>query len=132
MKVLIVDADWRFATHASRFLESHAHLVVHQNSGDQALDHAQHWQPDLVIVAAELAQTGIMEGLARINPQPAVLLTGWMDRYDIAWRAWQRGGDELLMKPLFNTGELHLAIVTALQNAAAGISTSRMPAAVPA
>ena len=73
-----------------------------------------------------------MEGLARLNPQPAVLLTIWMDRYDIAWRAWQRGGDELLMKPLFNTGELHLAIVTALQNAAAGTRTSRMPAAVSA
>lgn len=132
MKVLIVDADWRFATHASRYLESRAHLVVHQSSGEQALDQAQRWQPDLVIVAAELAQTGIMEALGRLNPQPAVLLTGWMDRYDIAWRAWQRGGDELLMKPLFNTAELHLAIVTARQNAAAGTRTSRIPAAVPA
>ena len=132
MKVLIVDADWRFATHASRYLESRAHLVVHQTSDEQALDRAHHWEPDLVIVAAELAQTGIMEGLARLNPQPAVLLTGWMDRYDLAWRAWQRGGDELLMKPLFNTGELHLAIVTALQNAAAGTRISTMPASVPA
>jgi DNA-binding response OmpR family regulator len=132
MKVLIVDADWRFATYASRHLESHAHLVVHQTSGDQTLDRAQHWQPDLVIVAAELGQTGLMEGLARLNPQPAVLLTGWMDRYDLAWRAWQRGGHELLMKPLFNTQELHLAIVTALQNAAAGTRTSTMPASVPA
>ncbi len=132
MKVIIVDADWRFATHASRYLESRAHLVVHQTSGEQALNQTQRWQPDLVIVAAELAQTGIMEGLARLNPQPAVLLTGWMDRYDLAWRAWQRGGHELLMKPLFNTGELHLAIVTALQNAAAGTRTSTMPTAVPA
>ena len=132
MKVLIVDTDWRFATYASRYLESRAHLVVHQTSGQEALGQAHRWQPDLVMVAADLAQTGIIEALARLNPRPAVLLTGSMDRYDIAWRAWQRGGDELLMKPLFNSSELHLAIVTALQNAAAGTRTSRMPAAASA
>ena len=131
MKVLIVDRDWRFATHASRYLESRAHLVVHQTSAEQALNQVEHWQPDLVILAAELGQTGIMEGLGRLRPRPAVLLTAWMDRYDIAWRAWQRGGDELLMKPVFNSAELHLAIVTALQNATAG-SRGRAPTAVSA
>ena len=30
---------------------------------------------------------------------PFMLLTGWLDRYDRVWRAWQRGGDELLIKP---------------------------------
>jgi len=49
-----------------------------------------------------------------------VLLTGWLDRYDIAWRAWQKGGDELLIKPVFSTDDIHEAIVTALENAAAG------------
>ncbi|MBL7133427.1 MAG: response regulator [Phycisphaerae bacterium] len=131
MKVLIVDPDWRFATQASRYLESRAHLVVHQTSAEQTLNQIEHWRPDLVIVAAELVQTGIMEGLGRLCPRPAVLLTAWMDRYDIAWRAWQRGGDELLMKPLFNSGELHLAIVTALQNATAG-TRGRAPTAVSA
>lgn len=131
MKVLIVDTDWHFAMRASHYLESRTHLVVHQTSPEQALEQAEHWQPDLVIVAAELAQTGIMEGLCRLDPQPAVLLTGWMDRCDIAWRAWQRGGHELLMKPVFNTGELQLAIVTALQNAAVG-GRNRIPAAASA
>jgi len=131
MKVLIVDVDWRFATRASRYLESRAHLVVHQTSPEQALKQAEHWQPDLVIVAAELAQTGIMEGLCRIDPQPAVLLTGWMDRCDVVWRAWQRGGHELLMKPVFNSGQLHLAIVKALQKAAVG-GRNRIPAAASA
>ena len=46
-----------------------------------------------------------------------------MDRYDRAWRAWQTGGDELLMKPVFTSAELHQAIVTALENAAAGCRT---------
>ena len=132
MKVLIVDADRSFATHASEYLESRAHLVVHQTSTEDVLDQAEHWQPDLVIVAAELGQTGIIEGLRQLNPRPAVLLTGWMDRSDLAWRAWQCGGDELLMKPLFNTGELHLAIVTALQRAAATSPNGRMPVAASA
>lgn len=132
MKVLIVEPDWRFSQQATEYLESHAHLVVHQLKPAEAIGKADHWHPDLVIVASELAETGILEALSQLDSPPAVLLTGWMDRYDIAWRAWQRGGDELLMKPLFNTGELHLAIVTALQNAAAGTRTSRMPTKVPA
>jgi len=130
MKVVIADPDWRFAEQATSYLESRAHLVVYQPHPDEALAQAAHWQADLVIVAAELAGKGLLESLYQLKPRPAVLLTGWMDRYTRVWRAWQRGGDELLMKPVFKSEELHLAIVTALENAAAG--TSRRRAAVPA
>ena len=129
MKVLIIDPDWRFAQQATTHLESHAHLVVHQPKIALALVQTQRWQPDLVIVASELADTGVLEAIGRIKGRPAILLTGWMDRYDIAWRAWQRGGDELLMKPLFRADELHEGIVTALENAAIGIRHSRPAAA---
>jgi len=120
MKVLIVEPDWRFAGQATSFLESHAHLTVHEPTAEAALARAEHWKPDLVILAAEMAQCGIIERLAKVKPPAAVLLTGWMDRYDIAWRAWQQGGDELLMKPIFHSEELHTAIVTAMENATAG------------
>jgi DNA-binding response OmpR family regulator len=120
MKVLVVEPDWRFARMATDYLESHAHLVVSETRLDSALERAAHWQPDLVIVAAEVAEDGFVKLLMEACPRPAVLVTGWLDRYDIAWRAWQHGGDELLMKPVFNTDELHEAIVTALENAAAG------------
>ena len=120
LKVLMVEPDWRFARMASAYLESHAHLVVQETRLDDALRRAAHWHPDLVIVAAELAEDGFVELLVDATPRSAVLLTGWLDRYDIAWRAWQRGGDELLMKPVFTTEEVHQAIVTALENAAAG------------
>lgn len=120
MKVLLVEPDWRFARMASAYLESHAHLVVSETRLDDALRRAAHWQPDLAIVAAELAEDGFLQLLARNDPPPAILLTGWMDRYDIAWRAWQTGGDELLMKPVFHSDELHEAIVVALETAAAG------------
>jgi len=120
MKVLIADTDWQFAKQASAFLEGHAHLVVYQPKPDLALLQCDRWQPDLVILGAELADTGILDAIQRKKDRPAVLLTGWMDRYDIAWRAWQRGGDELLMKPLFAVEELHESIVTALENAVVG------------
>jgi len=124
MKVLVVEPDWRFAKMAAGYLESHAHLVVQETRLDDALRRAAHWQPDLVIAAAEVAEHGFVELLEGAGCRPAVLLTGWLDRYDIAWRAWQKGGDELLMKPIFTTDELHEAIVTALENAAAGTRTA--------
>jgi len=133
MKVLVVEPDWRFARMASAYLESHAHLVVQEGRLDDALVRAAHWQPDLVIVAAEVAEHGFVELLEETGSHPAVLLTGWLDRYDIAWRAWQKGGHELLMKPVFTTDELHEAIVTALENAAAGTRAVRQgPRAVSA
>ena len=122
LKVLIADPDWRFARQASSFLESHAHLVVLESRPSQALAQAEHWRPDLVILAAELADKhrDLMESLYDIRPRPAVLLTGWLDHYDRAWRAWQIGGDELLIKPVLKSQELLMAIVTALENAATG------------
>ena len=127
MKVLIVDHDWRFAHQAAQYLESHAHLVVHHIHAKDALEQARHWRPDLVIVAAEMSD-GLLEELKALKPRPAVLLTGKLDRFDRAWRAWQRGGDELLMKPVLKSQELHLAIVTALENAASGDRTRHVAA----
>ena len=119
MKVLVIDHDWRFANQVSSYLESHAHLVVHQTRVKEGLIHAEHWRPDLVILAAEMAQAALAP-LKALNPRPAVLLTAQLDRFDRAWRAWQSGGDELLMKPLLRTGELHAAIISAMENAATG------------
>ncbi len=55
-----------------------------------------------------------------METRPAGLLTGWVDRFDVTWRAWQTGGDELLIKPMFREEDLHEAIVMALENAATG------------
>ena len=120
MKVLISDPDWRFVRVASEFLESHAHLVVRSPRCDQALEVAQSWEPDLVIVSEELTETNLLEDLQKLPNRPAVLLVGWMDNYARLWRAWQKGGDELLMKPFFHIRELHTAIVVALENATTG------------
>lgn len=120
LKVLIADPDWRFVAQASQYLESHAHLVVHEPRVKEAIAQAEHWKPDLVILSADLANKGLIEPITAIRPRPAVLLTGRMDRYDLAWKAWQKGGDDLLMKPMFRIQELHEAVVTALENATTG------------
>jgi DNA-binding response OmpR family regulator len=130
MKVLIADPDWRFAQKACSFLESRAHLAICENRPGAVLARIKSWQPDLVILAAELAQRGLIDSLMATKRRPAVLLTEHMARFDRAWRVWQKGGDELLLKPLFKVDELHQAIVVARENAAAG--PRRRPAAVAA
>ena len=123
MKVLIADPDWRFARQATGYLESHAHLVVRHSNIADAFKQAEHWQVDLVILAAELAEKGLLEQLQALAPRPAILMTEHMDRYDRAWRVWQKGGDELLMKPVFKAEELHQAIILAMENATTGTRT---------
>ena len=80
MKVLIVEPDWRFAQQAADFLESHAHLVVHEPSPAEALVCAERWGPDLVILAAELAPSVMVERFASLKPRPALSPTRPPDR----------------------------------------------------
>lgn len=120
MRVLIVDTDWRFVRQATEYLESRAHQVVHQNHPGYAIMQANHWQPDLVILAAELADDRLVNSLGSTPNPPAVLLTEHAERYDRAWRAWQKCGHELLMKPVFQSRELQDAITTAMKNAVLG------------
>jgi DNA-binding response OmpR family regulator len=128
MKVLIADPDWRFSTQATKYLESHAHLVVQQTQTEQISEVVRNWRPDLVIVSEELTEEGLLESIQETPDRPAVLLIGWMDRYDRVWRAWQRGGDELMMKPIFRDKDFHNAIVAALENAAAGTRQAELAA----
>ncbi len=120
MKVLIADPDWRFTGQAASYLEAHAHLVVTETRPKEIRTHVEHWRPDLVILAAEVADKGVLTWLNTLENRPAVLLTGRMDRYSVAWKAWQKGGDELLMKPVFKSEEIHDAIVTAMENRVSG------------
>ncbi len=126
MKILIADNDWRFSHQAAEFLESHAHLVVRSTDAESTLETAEQWKPDLVMVSESMTENGLLERLHAMPNRPAVLLLGWMDRYAKVWRAWQRGGDELLMKPVFKSQELYEAIVTAMENATADAQPQRL------
>lgn len=120
MKVLILDADDRFAEQAQRYFESHAHLVLRASSASEALKSTQSWRPDLAILDADLASETLLRGVQALPGRPAVLLTGWPENIGHVWHAWQTGGDELLMKPLLHADELQLAAATAMENAVAG------------
>ncbi len=128
MKILIMETDWQFAGKATRYLESHAHLVVNLTDPAEAMDKVNAWKPDLVILSADAADKTLLDGIHAVEGRPAILLTGWMERYDVAWRAWQAGGDDLLLKPVLRSEELEEAILTARENAVAGGSTQRQQA----
>lgn len=121
MRVLMVEADWTFEAKAVGYFESRGDLVV-RHSPETAVRHAQTWQPDVVILAAEHASEDVLNGLRTLPARPAILITEHMSRFDRAWRAWQLGGDELLMKPVFHTRELHDAIVIAMERAALNVA----------
>lgn len=121
MKILIVDGDWRFASRAADALEARAHQVVFLPGPREALAHVDRWQPDVIILAGEFcqAQPALLPALHARTPRPAVLLTEFLDSYDRAWRTWQQGGDELLLKPVFSRRELHEAVAAARENSLA-------------
>lgn len=122
LKVLICDTDWRFVERASRFLAGHGHHVMSEPLPSEAFDLAACWRPDVMILAAESVEGPNAELLAetqKLSPRPAILLTGHLDRFDAAWRAWQKGGDELLLKPLIHAWELHSAILAAIEQTGA-------------
>jgi len=119
MKVLIVDPDWYFLRQARDFLEPRGHITLHEPDPEQGCLRAERWKPDVAILSAELASCCDGDLLARfhgLRPRPAILLTANLDQFGKAWRAWQRGGDEMLFKPLMHRSELHVAIFAALEN----------------
>lgn len=123
MKVLIIDSEQRFVSQAQKVLESQGHQVLAESSVREALGRTRQWKPDAVVVDCETPQCcdgQLLAGLAAAGNYPAVVLTASLDRFDAAWRAWQRGGDELVFKPLIHRDELHQALLTAKQSSLCG------------
>jgi DNA-binding response OmpR family regulator len=120
MKVLLVESDFRFARQVGEYLEARAHHVSSESTQTGVMERVSHWRPDLVILSADIAEQGVLASLQALPDRPAVLLTEHMDRYDRAWRAWQLGGDDLLLKPILSYEDLRAGIMMALQNWASG------------
>jgi CheY-like chemotaxis protein len=122
MKVLVIDPDPQFLNTVCDLYEPRGHAVVHETDTAIAIARAHHWQPDVVIVSAEIERCcngDLLSQLAQVEGRPAILLTAHMDRFDKAWRAWQRGADELLLKPVLHPADLDAAVLAARQNAVA-------------
>ena len=131
MRIMIVESDWHFEIKAIQYFEARADLVV-RRTPDAALQCAQSWQPELVILAAGYVNESLIAGLRALSVPPAILITEHMSRFDQAWRAWQVGGDELLMKPVFHVRELHEAVMQAMERAAINNDKTAATLAVPA
>ena len=123
MKVLVIDADRRFAEQVAGHMEARAHIVVHQPDPAEAMTRVKSWQPDLVFVSADAVGSGILGRLMVGKDRPAIILTGMLDQYSSVWKAWQTGGDDVLIKPVMNGDELNLAVITAMENAVTGMRT---------
>lgn len=131
MKVVMLDTDWHFAARAQSYFESRGDLVSTERP-ESLVSRVRAWQPDLVILSAEYASEELLDALLSIPQRPAVLLTETLSRFDRAWAAWQNGGDELLIKPIFRDSELHHAAVVAMENAAVHSRWAPRQKAIPA
>ena len=118
MKVLIADEDWEFAHRALAHFETCADLVLWEPQTEWVAQRTASWRPDLLIVSARQVEQGVLEHLPAGALRPAILVTEHMADSDRAWRAWQRGGDELLLKPVFHSRDLREAATNALRHAA--------------
>ncbi len=130
MKILIADPDWHFLGQVRDVLEPLGHHVVHEPQPDEAVARADHWKPDIVMASAELpacCDGELLGRLSGVQPRPAIVLTAGLERFSEAWRAWQRGGDELIIKPVLHPSELRVAIITALKNAVHPRRSSPIP-----
>ncbi|OPX24184.1 MAG: hypothetical protein B1H04_02590 [Planctomycetales bacterium 4484_123] len=131
LKVLLVDSDWYFLTQVTSILESRGHHVVREGNPAEALDRARRWRPDVVMVDVQLPEVHrgeLVADLAAIQPRPAIVLLSAMEHFERAWAAWQRGGDDVLFKPILHPSDVHLAILTARKNA---LCPEHRPAAQP-
>jgi len=125
LRVLICDADQRFVDRATHFLGRHGHQVLTEPLADELYEVVQRWRPDVLVLASETVYPHggtVLQRISRLTPRPAILLTGQLDRFDAAWRAWRQGGDELLLKPILHAWELHTAIISAIECAAPKIA----------
>jgi AmiR/NasT family two-component response regulator len=73
--------------------------------------------PDVVVLPSEFADNPnadiIIELIHHLTPRPAILLTMQMARFDLARKAWHKGADHSVFKPLLGGQELNAAIAQA-------------------
>ena len=114
-KVILVESDTRFARQLENYFVSKSAKVA-ESTPAELVNFATRFQPDLIILAAEFANSELCSALHRLPHKPAILLTEHMANFKQAWRAWQMGGHELLMKPVLKAQEVADAVCKAIHN----------------
>jgi AmiR/NasT family two-component response regulator len=125
LRILICDADRKFVQAAERILGSEGHTVVAEADLYKAARLALKSTPDVVVLPSEYAHDPnanlIIELINHMTPRPAILLTIRMAQFDLARKAWQKGVDGTLFKPLLRDHELKTAISQARRRVAEGL-----------
>lgn len=114
LRILICDPDRKFIQAAERILGSEGHTVVAEADLCKGARLVLENTPDVVVLPSEFANDPnadlIIEILHHLTPRPAVLLTIQMAQFDIARKAWLKGADGSLFKPILQEQELKTAI----------------------
>jgi len=122
LRILICDADQKFVQAAERILGSEGHSIVAEADLCKAARLVLKNTPDVVVLPSEFANDPnadlIIEIIHHLTPRPAVLLTIQMARFDIARKAWLKGADSSLFKPILREQELKTAIDSARRQVA--------------
>ncbi len=106
VKVLIVDDEADSRELLSRILQDHKALVVAASGADEALDHLEHFRPDVVV--SDISMPGkdgysLLKELrgrsAELGPLPAIAVTAFARQED-RMKALQAGFERHLAKPI--------------------------------
>ena len=122
LRILICDADREFVQAAERILGAEGHTVVAEADLCKATRLALKSAPDVIVLPSEFADNPnadlITALIHRLTPRPAILLTIRMARFDLARKAWQKGADGTLFKPILEDQELKREIARARRRVA--------------
>jgi CheY-like chemotaxis protein len=114
LRILVCDPDQEFVEAVERILGSEGHTVVAEADLCKAARLALQSTPDVIVLPSEFADDPnadlITELIHSLTPRPAILLTMQMVRFDLARKAWQKGADHSVFKPLLGEQELKAAI----------------------
>jgi two-component system response regulator ResD len=124
-RILIVDDDETVADVVSRYLEREGFEVQSVSDGPAALESAERWHPDLIVLDLMLPGIDGLEVCRRLRltgAVPVIMLTargGESDRVV----GFEVGADDYVAKP-FSPRELTLRVKSVLRRARAGVAAA--------
>jgi DNA-binding response OmpR family regulator len=124
-RILVVEDDPMLAEVVERYLTRAGFVVEVRGDGEQGLDRALEWEPDLVVLDVMLPGVDGFEVCRRLRqstPTPVVMLTARAEEDDRVL-GLELGADDYVTKP-FSPRELTARIGAVLRRSAGAVPTS--------
>jgi DNA-binding response OmpR family regulator len=124
-RILVVEDDPMLAEVVERYLERAGFDVEVRSDGEQGLERAMEWEPDLVVLDVMLPGVDGFEVCRRLRqstPTPVVMLTARAEEDDRVL-GLELGADDYVTKP-FSPRELTARIGAVLRRSAGSMSTA--------